>query len=107
MVGPIESNEVREQMEWWTRRAQEATKGDPRLQTDQETQNLKENELNILECRRRIIGEYPTYIPDFHPLGMAIVRAHLVTLHVGVGMTMAKVRERYWIPRLRRLFKKG
>ena len=31
---------------------------------------------------------------------------HLATLHGGIGLTMAKVRELYWVPRLRRLVKK-
>ena len=30
----------------------------------------------------------------------------MATLHGGVGLTMAKVREKYWVPRLRRLTKK-
>ena len=34
-----------------------------------------------------------------------IERAHLATLHGGVAMTMAKVRERFWVPKLRRLVK--
>ena len=33
-------------------------------------------------------------------------RAHHSTLHCGVGMTMAKIRELYWIPRLRQLVKR-
>ena len=32
--------------------------------------------------------------------------AHISTLHGGVGMTMAKVREHHWVPRLRQLAKK-
>ena len=35
-----------------------------------------------------------------------MAQAHLATLHGGVGSTMAKVREYYWVPRLRRLSKK-
>lgn len=35
-----------------------------------------------------------------------VAEAHLKTLHGGVGLTMAEIRERYWIPRLRRLVKK-
>ena len=31
---------------------------------------------------------------------------HLRTLHGGLGLTMAEVREKYWIPRLRKLAKK-
>ena len=32
--------------------------------------------------------------------------AHWRTLHGGVGMTMAHVRQKYWVPRLRRLAKR-
>ena len=33
-------------------------------------------------------------------------RAHVTTLHGGVGLTMASVREKFWIPRLRNLTKR-
>ena len=53
------------------------------------------------------MGEYPIYLPDDHPFTAKLVfNAHLLTLHGGVGLTMAKVREKYWVPRLRRLVKK-
>ena len=52
----------------------------------------------MLECRGRIQGQYPAYLPD------TIVQcAHVTTLHGGVGLTIASVTERYWIPRLRKL----
>ena len=35
-----------------------------------------------------------------------VEHAHKATLHGGVGLTMAKVREEFWIPRLKRLAKK-
>ena len=34
------------------------------------------------------------------------MHAHLQTLHEGVSLTMAKIREKYWIPRLRGLTKR-
>ena len=104
--GPINSREVQQQREWWIRRAQDAVKHDARYLADRERLNLQENKLGILECRGRIIGEYPIYIPDFHPFALSLIReAHLSTLHGGVSITMAKVREHYWVPRLRRLVK--
>ena len=61
----------------------------------------------MLLCHGRIQGEYPVYIPDSSALAEKLVEdAHKNTLHGGVGLTMAKVRERYWIPRLRRLVKR-
>ena len=35
-----------------------------------------------------------------------VQEAHQGTLHGGVGLTMTKVREQHWIPRLRRLVKR-
>ena len=46
------------------------------------------------------------YLPRSSTLAKKVVeRAHLATLHGGVAMVMAKVRERFWIPKLRRLVK--
>ena len=89
------------------RRAQNTVKDDQQFHVHREPLNLQENNVGILECRVRIIGEYPVYIPDIHPFAISLVReAHITTVHGGVGLTMAKVRERYWIPWLRRLVKK-
>ena len=74
-------------------------KDDQQFHVDQEQLNLQENNVGILECRGRV------YIPDIHPLATSLVREALImTLRGGVGLTMAKVLERY-IPRLRRLVK--
>ena len=35
-----------------------------------------------------------------------VIHAHLQTLHGVLSLTMAKIREKYWIPRLRRLTKR-
>lgn len=35
-----------------------------------------------------------------------VQRAHVTTLHGGVGLTMARVREKFWIPRLQKLTKR-
>ena len=40
-VGPINSREVQQQREWWTRRAQDAVKHDARYLTDRERLNLQ------------------------------------------------------------------
>ena len=64
------------------------------------------NKDEVLECRGRIQGDYPIYLPDTHLYTEKLVsEAHLATLHGGVGLTMARVRESYWVPRLRRLTK--
>ena len=61
----------------------------------------------MLECRGRIQGVYPIYVPESHQFARKLVEeAHDRTLHGGVSLTMAKIRERYWVPRLRRLARK-
>lgn len=60
-----------------------------------------------MECRGRVQGEYPTYLPDSSIFSFRVVEeAHRQTLHGGVGLTMDMVRSQYWIPRLRQLVKK-
>ena len=69
--------------------------------------NLQPNQEGLLECWSRIQGEYPVYIPETSILGLRLVEeAHKETMHGGVGLTMARVRARYWIPKLRQLTKK-
>jgi hypothetical protein len=61
--------------------------------------NLQPNEMGILECRGRIEGEYPIYLPrDCTYTEKMIEQAHLAT--------MANVREWFWVPELRCLVKR-
>ena len=54
----------------------------------------------------RISGNYPIYLPrDAEFTEKLVQRIHCETLHGGIGFTMAAVRERYWVPRLRSLVK--
>lgn len=77
------------------------------FQADKLQLNLQHNNQQVLECRGRIMGEYPIYLSDDHPFTAKVVfKALLSTLHGGVGLTMAKVHEKYWVPWLRRLVKK-
>jgi len=74
---------------------------------DQEQLNQQPRNEGVLECRGRIQGEYPIYLPDSALLAAKIVKwAHVTTLHGGVGLTMARVREKFWITRLRKLTKR-
>lgn len=105
--GPLTTIDVENQKTWWIRRAQRDTQNKAHYVKDQLQLNLQLNQQQVLECRGRIQGEYPIYLSDDHPFTSKLVhQAHLATLHGGVGLTMAKVRERYWVPRLRRLVKK-
>ena len=53
----------------------------------------------ILKCHGRILGDHYTE--------KLVEHCHNETLHGGVSPTMTKVREIYWIPRLRRLVKRA
>ena len=105
--GPLSTAEVKRHETFLVKRAQKQGFNNVSFEQDQEQLNLQPNEEGVLECRGRIQGEYPVYLPDTALLQTKIVqRAHVTTLHGGVGLTMASVRERYWIPRLRKLTKR-
>ena len=77
------------------------------IERDRVALNLQPNQEGLLECRCRVQGEYPVYMPETSILGLRLVEeAHKETLHGGVGLTMARVCARYWIPKLRQLTKK-
>ena len=69
--------------------------------------NLQRNTNDMYECRGRIQGDYPIYIPKDSLLAEKIVQeAYIRTIHGGVSLTMGKVRKNYWIPKFRGLAKK-
>ena len=99
--------EIEVQRLWWIKRTQKDVEGSDEIKKDKTNLNLQPNGDGILECRGRIEGEYPIYLPKDHPFTSKLVeQAHLLTLHGGVAMTMAKIRESYWVPKLRRLVKR-
>jgi hypothetical protein len=107
IMGPLGADEIEVQVKLWINRAQESAKGTDNFEKDQIQLNLQSNNEGILECRGRIQGQYPIYLPDSHAFTTKIVtEAHMKTLHGGMGATMTHVREYYWVPRLRRLARK-
>lgn len=105
MTGPLTTDEVQRQHLFWTKRAQRSL--DDKLTEDKQRLGLEENDASIFERRGRIQEHYPVYLPDTHPYTIKLVEdAHRRTLHGGVGLTMALIRECYWVPRLRRLAKR-
>ena len=106
-TGPLTTEEMNRVKRFWVKRVQARATADERYREDQLQLNLQPNAEGILECRGRIQGHYPVYLPDRHRYTEKLVaHAHLGALHGGVGSTMTKVREHYWVPRLRRLAKK-
>ena len=81
--------------------------GDPKFKQHVKQFNLKQDNREIYIYVGRIQGVYPVYIPTDSKFTKKIVRdAHPAPLHGGVGLTMTRIREYYWIPRLRQLTKK-
>ena len=104
--GLLTKEEINRQRLLWLKKVQKNSKGDERFEERRLQLNLQENESG-LECTGRIQGVYPIYVPDSHQFALKLVgEEHKTTLHGGVGLTMAKIREQYWITRLRRLARK-
>ena len=105
--GPLTTEEMEQQYTWWINQVQKEAIKNPRFENDKTMLNLQPNAEDILECQGRIQGKYPIYLPDDALFTRRLVeQAHLQTLHGGVGLIMAKIREKYWVPRLRTLAKK-
>lgn len=102
--GTLMTAETREQVLWWVKREQERYHLSDKFKEDQQRLNLQPNNDGAYECRGRIQGSYPIYLPPRTLLSMKIVEdAHILTMHGGVGLIMSQVRQDYWIPRLRQL----
>ena len=107
LTGPLCTDKIEHQKAWWVKRAQVDAPASKYFEEDKLQLNLQPNDQQVLECRGRIIGEYPIYLPDDALFTAKLVhQAHVATLHGGVTLTMGRLRETYWIPRLRRLVKK-
>ena len=101
-IGPLTAQELKLVELLWEKRLQERAKEDKHYQED----GLPNTD-GVLECRGRIQGHYLVYLPDSQLCTKKLVEhAHLRTLHGGVGLTMAKIRERHWVPQLRKLAKR-
>lgn len=108
VVGPLTTEEIEKQTMFWIKRAQQQAKSSKQFEEDRlhVQVNVQENQDSLLECRGRIQGHYPIFLPDSAPYTRKLIhRSHVDTLHGGVALTMTRVRERYWVPRLRKLAK--
>ena len=104
--GPLTTTKVNEMKKWWIKRVQLQHSITAHHERTKVALNLQKNVGGLLECRGRIRGKYSVYLPCNAPFTKKLVeRVHVETLHDGVGLTMAAVREDYWVPKLRRLVK--
>ncbi|KAK3748474.1 hypothetical protein QZH41_005911 [Actinostola sp. cb2023] len=105
--GPLTTREIETARLVWVKRAQASASESDQFEEDKLQLNLQPNSEGVLECRGRIQGEYPVFLPDNQLYTQKVVMdAHLTTLHGGMGLTMAKVRQQHWVPRLRCLTKR-
>ena len=106
-TGPLKTTEIRDQYLWWTKRVQQGATINGEIEKSKVKLNLQLNDDGALECRGRIKGDYPIFLPQNHLFTRKLVeQVHLTTLHGGVGTNMAKIRDHYWIPKLRQLVKR-
>ena len=69
--------------------------------------NVKLSQEGIYECHGRIQGDYPVFRSIRSVLAEKLVEeAHLETMHRRVTLTMARIKDQYWIPTLRQLAKR-
>lgn len=103
--GSLTEDETKKAELFWGKRVQVRATADGRYK-DQLKLNLQSNCDGVLECWGKVQGHYLLYLPDGQWYTEKLVaQAHLAMLHGGVGSTIVKVREYYWVPRLRRLTK--
>ena len=106
VVGPLTTEEIEKQTTFWIKRTQQQAKSSKQFEEDRLQLNVQENQDGVLECRGRIHGHYPIFLPDSAPYTRKLIhRSQVDTLHGGVALTMTRVRERYWVLRLRKLAK--
>ena len=107
VVGPLTTEETSRQAKLLVKKVQQRNEETKAFKEDQQQLNLKINDEGIYECQGRIQGHYPVYLPDNELLTEKIItHAHKLSSHGGVGMTMAKYREKYWTPRLKSIAKR-
>lgn len=106
LSGPLTKPEIDEVKRRWILLVQQRDQLTPHFEQTRKALNLQINNAGLLECRGRIQGKYPIYLPPSAAFTRKIVqKVHRETLHGGVGLTMAAVREQYWVPKLRSLVK--
>ena len=96
VIGPLTTEETSRQTKFWVKRVQQSNQETESFGENRQQLNLQKNDEGIFVCQGRIQGHYPVYLPDNELLTEKIVaRAHKLSCHGGVGMTMAKLREKF------------
>ena len=107
LQGALTTAEIERANLFWIKTVQNERLSSTRFQADKVNLGLEMNEDGIYVCNGRIQGVHPVYIPKESIFAEILVMdAHINTLHGGVGLTITKIKERYWIPKLRQLIKR-
>ena len=105
--GPVTTDEFNRAQDKWILRIQRRHERSEKFEEELKSLGLKKNEKGIYVCHGRIQGEKPIFLPSSTLYTEKVIaHAHRYTLCGGVGLTMAKVREMFWVPRLRQMTKK-
>ena len=104
--GPLTTSEIKQQRTWFIKREQQQVADTDKFKADQQYLNLQENEVGLYVSKGRIQGDFPIYLPSTSILSEKIIQeCHKLTLDRGVTTTMAKIRDKFWIPKLRQITK--
>ena len=104
---PLTAEKVLVQRKFLIKREQNLYSNTKNFEISRQQLNLKMNEEDIYECHGLIQGDYPVFIPNKLVLAETLVEeAYFQTIHGGVTLTMARIRDQYWIPTLRQLVKR-
>ena len=105
--GPLITAEIGAANDVWIKRTQEEGAWSLEFEQHRSQLRLEPDHRGIYVCYGWLQGEYPVYLPTKSAITEPLVmNEHLATLHGGVGLTMTKIREHYWVPMLRQLAKK-
>ncbi len=88
-IGPLSVKEIEEAKCCWIQRVQKVSQINPIFEQHRRELNLQLNDQGFIECRGRIEGRYPIYLPTDTLFTRKLVeKIHRETLHGGVGLTM-------------------
>ena len=96
--GPLMTEELQAAEKFWIIQAQ--------VTVSRTDVGLKKDEEGMLRCVGRVPDYHPVFLPRNSKLTSLIAQqVHEQMLHGGVSITMCRMREKYWIPKLRSLAK--
>ena len=107
MKGPLTTNELSKQSKLIIRKVQLQYSHAETFKIDQKKINVKVSEEKLYQCFGKILVKLPIFLLKGSVFTEKLVEeTHILTIHWGVTLTMAKVRSECRIPSLRQLLKK-